>query len=82
MRTLDVMSKRILVIALSLTLVLCGASLFLFSLNMVTTARANELKPEPQGGNRAGIGISGDYAYYIGTNGVFYKIPLSRADSP
>lgn len=82
MNTLDMMSKRILAIALSLALVLCAASLFVFSLNTVTTVHASEINPEPQGGNRAGIGISGEYAYYIGTNGVFYKLPLSRAESP
>lgn len=82
MKTLDMLSKRILVIAVSLTLVLCAASLFLFSLNTVATVHANELAPQPQGGNRTGIGISGEYAYYIGTDGIFRKLPLSRAAAP
>ncbi len=37
MKALDMLSKRILVIAISLTWLLCGASLFFFSLNTVTT---------------------------------------------
>jgi hypothetical protein len=80
MKNLDAISRRILVIAFSLALVLCSASLFLFSLNTVTTVSAKELNLEPQqGGNRAGLGIAGDYAYYIGTDGVFYKLRLSAA---
>jgi len=85
-KNLDVMSRRILVIAFSLALVLCSASLFVFSLNTVTSVRARETTPEPQGYNRtynyAGIGIVGDHAYYIGNDGVFYKLPLSRARVP
>jgi len=83
---LDPISKRILVIAFSLALVLCSASLFVFSLNSVATVHAREPMPEPQGYNKtfnyAGLGITGDYVYYIGNDGVFYKLPLSRARMP
>lgn len=83
MKELDGMSKRIVVVAASLALVLCSASLFVFSLNTVNTVHAREITPDPQGYNRtynyAGLGIVGDYAYYIGNDGVFYKLRLSAA---
>jgi hypothetical protein len=86
MKNLDAISRRILVIAFSLALVLCSASLFVFSLATATTVQARETTPEPQGYNKmynyAGLGIAGDHVYYIANDGVFYKLPLSRARVP
>jgi len=70
MKNLDLVSKCILVIALSLTMVLCSASLFIYSIknaNAETLSEksiTNKSLPEIQAAC-CGIGISNGNAYFI-----------------
>jgi hypothetical protein len=79
MKNQDLISKRILTVALSLSMLLCSAALFVFSLNFTgrTTAatmanssialagKAGSIKPEMTGGVIAFAGIVNNFAYYI-----------------
>lgn len=71
MKNLDVFSRRVLILALSLTMVLCSASLFIRSINSASAAplpvSANNVKviPDDVGAGCCGIGISNGNAYFI-----------------
>lgn len=79
MKNQDLISKRILTVALAVSMILCSASLFIFSLNFTGKAKAatitspsiiNTSKAETHAiGGDAGFiacaGILNNYAYYI-----------------
>ena len=86
MKVEDKLNKRILTIGTSITMVLCGAALFIASLNH-SFASPEPIKPYTEVGSGQIIipmGIEGDYMYWLFYNpkGHGYKprkIPLSKA---
>jgi hypothetical protein len=78
MKNQDLVSKRILTLALAVSMILCSAALFVFSLNFTGKAKAATIaspsiintKAETRNaagdaGFIAGVGISNGYAYYV-----------------
>ncbi|SFF25736.1 hypothetical protein [Spirosoma endophyticum] len=75
MKTLDPISKRILVVALSISLVLLSLSAFLLTISRVT-AKPTEGVYE----NIIGLGVDEESAYYADLGQLkIYKIPKSKA---
>ena len=78
MKNQDLISKRILSIALAVSMILCSAALFVFSLNFtgkakaattaspsIINAKAESRNPAGDAGFIAAAGISNGFAYYI-----------------
>jgi hypothetical protein len=78
MKNQDLVSKRILTLALAVSMILCSAALFVFSLNFTGKAKAatiaspsisntkvETLNATGDAGFISGVGILNGYAYYI-----------------
>jgi hypothetical protein len=78
MKNQDHVSKRILTLALAVSMILCSAALFVFSLNFtgkakaatitspsISTTKVESRNAAGDAGFIAGVGISNGFAYYI-----------------
>ncbi len=73
MKNLDLISKRILTIAFSISMVLLAASCFVYSMNSLSAKNnaipAPKLTPVVASENYCPLGISNGYVYYFFLNG-------------
>jgi hypothetical protein len=73
MKNLDLMSKRILTIAFSLSMVLLAAACFVYSINSLSAKNnpipAPKITPAVASENYCPLGISNGYVYYFFLNG-------------
>ena len=86
MKNLDLISKRILTISFSISIVLMAAACFVFSINSMTAKNnsipAPKLAPVVASENYCPLGISNGYVYYFFMNGStaeFSKVNLTVA---
>ena len=89
MKNMDLFTKRILTIALALSMVLCSVALVLFSLNFTPKANAAipVMTPEnqkPAGGSPGAVscaGIQNGFVYYVYNNNeigsIFWKVNVN-----
>lgn len=86
MKNLDLISKRILSVAFSLSIVLMAASCFIYSMNSLSAKNkpipSPKLTPVVAAENYCPLGISNGYVYYFFINGStaeFSKVNLTVA---
>ena len=75
MKNQDLLSKRILNIALAISMVVCSVALFIFALNFTSKSNAAtpsvnsaNMKMPPEAGSISSAGIKDGYIYYIYTS--------------
>ncbi|GAB4044248.1 hypothetical protein [Spirosoma jeollabukense] len=77
MKNLDPVSKRILVIALSISLLLLSLSAFLLTISRVTAKPTNGVYE-----NYVGLGVDDEFVYYADLGKLrIYKAPKSKAQT-